>query len=958
MFTGLLCGVTFAQTSRQPANLTTIPSSTPQEFDVLDNAGTWVPIIPYDNHAVLLASAKTPSGSWSIRQRGFYASGDGGAAIYDWNANSYCAGGGPGTPADGFLCVLPIDHSASAPGRYLIRLENGKVNAKTIGFRDDGVDNAPMVHTLNTMLSKFLVPVNFPPDPAYPQANYWFSQPLELVNSAWISCGDGSRQNVATVVNLVFGPGISGPRIEGYGGISGFDGGGTNIVTLRGCGIIGTGWVAAGSATIAGNPVINNNRFSTSGVILNGAINPEPTPAVGDGIALFNGPSYWYFNGSITGDVLTVTDWQGGWSATDPGIAPGQMLQGYQIPYGTFILATHAEDSTYTGTGQLGTYLIRPSIASPGVPSQAQPGTITGGYNTETQTGPPLVLGGTTVVSCTNPVGLTCPHTDTSTLTLSNAPRLGMGYIEFLYPGPNTSYAYGSQMYNVTTSLTGQWYGPFTGSASGYVLTITDGGSGGLNLGQVVSLGTPGGGVTTTTTTASLTIGEGVPLSGSIPVASCAGITAGMYVLGTASGHAVFGAGTTVANCAGTSLMVNYEAGGTGAASVTNGSNLATVQPYYYHPYPFWTGLPMTGEGIPSNTVVSGPVQEHPIPGLFYVPMSNAATSTTGSLGSGAEIEFGGATYAAPSGTTLTFLSGATTIYTSGTGTGGNGTYGIDYGGTIAPGTTFYAYDTPSTMYVTGGPRMVQPGDLLWTDAFPFGAIAGKIYGVDPSKLTVIAELTGTYGEVASHADHAAGSGSMWTMPSGIGQNGSANIDGNTIMGFAVGLNMSCGGIIYPQTGCGRSGEHENNYSWTLIGRMDSGNNSGGSNSLNNEYDHNFIADIAELSTLGTTFTGDMLQGEDESSNSHDFISGCTENYSSLTGIYASGAQYNLSCLTSGNAMVSNQPGFGFQHMWIGPIYGGPADGVFPLGYTAISTNCNGPPTGSFQVQGGVVTHC
>ena len=490
-----------AQTSRAQMSIT--PTTVPEVLRVLDNTKTWVPIgtvnsslhaftpiggggggggVSFPTHAALLARVAP---SQSVSQQGFYASGDGGAATYQWNAMSYCAGGTSGspTPADGFVCILPSGQAANTPGRYLQRLTNGVLNLATLGFKDDGTDNSSLVAALNTVLSLYPgIGVNFPLNPAHIQSNYWFSQPLEITNSVSVSCGAGTRQMQFPPVNLVFGPGISGVRFENFS-IPGLAGNGVNIGTLDGCGVASVGF-GQGGAAVAGNTTVPNTRITTPSAIAYAAVNPEPMFSIGDGAAMFPGAIYWYFSGSITGNVLTVTTWNGGWSVADPGIAVGQMVQGSGVPAATFIQATHAENPTYTGTGTTGTYLLTQSIAAPFNVLQANSGALSGNFQTEVQTGPPLVPEGTTVVGCSSLSGTHCTSNG-GTLTLSNAPRLGVGYYIWFLPGPNTSYAYGSQMYNISTSLTGQTNGPITGGisngsgGSGNILNVT-GGAGSL----------------------------------------------------------------------------------------------------------------------------------------------------------------------------------------------------------------------------------------------------------------------------------------------------------------------------------------------------------------------------------------------------------------------------------------------------------------------------------------------
>ena len=915
--------------------------------------GSSGPLTIYSTHAALAATG-TPTGPWTVAQQGFYAPGDNGAAVYQWDATSFCASG---EPADGLVCILPSGQSPSTPGRYLLPIANG-IDAAQIGFKSDGSDNAPLVHTLSTILSHYpATPVHFPINPAYITTNYWFSEPLELTTTTTVTCGDCYRQYVFPPVNLAFTPGVSGVRVEGYP-VPGFDGNGSTLGGLNGCGVIGTGfWSNPVAGATYGSPVIPNTRITTPSALANGAIQPEPHPAIGDGMAIFSGPGYWYFSGSITGEVLTVTSFDGGWSGSDPGIASGQMLQGAGVPIGTFIRSSHVDDPTYTGTGHEGTYRINPSIANPIFVTQANTGTVTAGFNTEVQTGPPLFPPGSTVIDCSVRTGTQCSG-GTGTLTMSNPTRLGQGIAGYILPGPNTANPTGSQMFNVSTQTTGHTYGPFTGGISngsggnGYNLTIT-GGPATFDIGQTVMWATT---PLSTTTTAPLTFGQ----FDSIPVASCAGITYGMYVVATVGGQSLFPPSTTAYSCTGTTLRVNRWIEETNYETYDNagylvaGSNIATIATYYYAPWTLWVGLPITGANIPPNTIISGPVASEAFaPGASTFTISNAATATSG----GQAFNFGGAMLAAPSGTTLNFLDQSAVVAYPGTGAGN---YFIDRLGFLAPGSPLYSFDTPSTIYVSGGPRMIQPQELIWSDAFPFGTIAAKIYGSTPGHQTVVTAITNTYGDVAAQVSHTAGSGKMWILPDGLARNTSGFTHGNFIEGFATGINMACAANNeYPQTGCGRSFDTDNFFQYNLVGRLTAGDNSGGASSTNNEYDHNFIADVAELATLGGTYIGEMLQGEDESSNSHDMVSGCLTNASTFTGIYASGAEWEGSCYPVRDELLSSQPGWGVQFEWYGAIYGGPADAAIVFGFHWSNTAfCAGLPTGAFTTYYGIVTRC
>jgi hypothetical protein len=508
-------------------------------------------------------------------------------------------------------------------------------------------------------------------------------------------------------------------------------------------------------------------------------------------------------------------------------------------------------------------------------------------------------------------------------------------------------------MYNVTTSLT--WHtssavtaGISNGSrGSGMILNVTAG-PGNLNLGQVV-IGTSGGNVSTTITSP-LTIGE----YSSILVSSCTGVVRGAYVVGFDGGNPVFPSGTTVNACTGGNLSINVAST---SSQTTSGSPVVQIRAYYAGLTALWAGEPITGTNIPANTTVQGWAFVPYDNSYINVTLNHNATGTT--FQDGGKVYLGGAVDAAPSSTSLTFLQGSATISALGTGTGGNGTYILDASASLAPGAALYAYDTPGTVYLTAGPRNVMPQDLIWTDAFPFGAVAAKIYGTSASKETIIVAPSSPYGQLSASVAHPGGSGKMWVLPSGIMRNISGSSSGNMVVNFGVGINMACAQNEYPETGCGQSKDSENVYVYNMVGRYTAGNNSGGSASTFNEYDHNYVADIAELGTVGSTYLGEMMQGADESSNTHVVIANCGTNGSPFISVYASGSEWESICTPQNVAMLSAQTMIGQGGgPWMGTLWDVPYGPTYTTNSYRPQTNCSGAPTSKFKVESGVVTHC
>ena len=173
------------------------------------------PFTLYATHALLLAGVTTPTGSSTVGQQGFYASGDGGAATYNWNATTYCEGGSSTSPApaDQITCILPAGQSPSTAGRYIFQTTNS-IDARQVGMQPGGQDNSPYAEALMTAASNSYGlaaarEITFSANVPQPVSSYYFSQPFVASRNALISCGGTGRNTLGPVV-LVFPPGVDG----------------------------------------------------------------------------------------------------------------------------------------------------------------------------------------------------------------------------------------------------------------------------------------------------------------------------------------------------------------------------------------------------------------------------------------------------------------------------------------------------------------------------------------------------------------------------------------------------------------------------------------------------------------------------------------------------------------------------------------------------------------------------
>ncbi|HEY8095027.1 MAG TPA: hypothetical protein VIE65_02900, partial [Methylobacter sp.] len=346
----------------------------------------------------------------------------------------------------------------STPGNA-VPFQLGAIFAHSIRMSDDATtDNARFVTALNLAMNGIPgsihgLPVFFMANPtnARGYSSYYFSNTLDVTEEGTINCGDGSRVGLTPRVSLVFAPGVPGVRFDNPANAQ--TGNGTRQANINGCHIVSLGFALSRIYPTVGNPTISTPAFQ------NEAYAPTATRiSVGDALAVFSMYNYVAgFSGGITGKLLTVT------SVVDSpaDLVAGMMIQGNNIPNGIYIGGSGTTGATCggsacTGTGGAGTYLLTYSIASPPLASQANTGTLTGSFNGVTPSGP-IVTPGTTVRSCTGGPGSLCgPYNGGSnTLTLSNAPTEAEYFVVWLLPGPNTTLPAGSQMYNITTSLTG-----------------------------------------------------------------------------------------------------------------------------------------------------------------------------------------------------------------------------------------------------------------------------------------------------------------------------------------------------------------------------------------------------------------------------------------------------------------------------------------------------------------------
>lgn len=212
-----------------------------------------------------------------------------------------------------------------------------------------------------------------------------------------------------------------------------------------------------------------------------------------------------------------------------------------------------------------------------------------------------------------------------------------------------------------------------------------------------------------------------------------------------------------------------------------------------------------------------------------------------------------------------------------------------------------------NTITITAGPRKMQSGDMLWSDAFPFGSLVRTASGSSGAQTITVSNLYETAGQNATKT-YTGGSGKLWVVPAGIKRRLQARSHRNQVTGFPLGLSMACSSI--DGLLCTTSYDQENVFSYGLIGRFVSGNNTGASTSTANEYYHNYLTDIGEFGTLGTLYLGDNTNSSESSNSTRPLLANCqNQNASNFIGMYTgyTGDSDNDK-MCAGNTLLSDTP--------------------------------------------------
>lgn len=220
-------------------------------------------------------------------------------------------------------------------------------------------------------------------------------------------------------------------------------------------------------------------------------------------------------------------------------------------------------------------------------------------------------------------------------------------------------------------------------------------------------------------------------------------------------------------------------------------------------------------------------------------------------------------------------------------------------------------------------PFKLQPGSMIWSDAFPLKSWAAVVSGAQGNQ-TATVTVSGSTG-TASYS----GTGKFWVIPAGIHLLVSARLEDNYAYGFGAGIAGLCSSS--GALNCTAMTHIGNMVERNLWGRYLSGNNSGGGQAVGTVFVHDFLNDSLDDGSIGNLYSGESYNSSE--SDSINAVQGncANQNNSSYAGGY-----------TSPGGVFCNRDG-GAKPRFVQPVYAHPVDVWYTSGNETNVTNVRGP---------------
>ena len=241
--------------------------------------------------------------------------------------------------------------------------------------------------------------------------------------------------------------------------------------------------------------------------------------------------------------------------------------------------------------------------------------------------------------------------------------------------------------------------------------------------------------------------------------------------------------------------------------------------------------------------------------------------------------------------------------------TGGVATASVDvYQMPVSQAFTIQTTMGSDSVLVTAGPRLLEPGDIVWSDAFPIWTTVLSVSGTLGNQTLIMDQpfLIGTHQNAT--VTHTSGSpGTMWEVPALVKRHVEANTKGLTITNGMIGLEMPCpdkGTLLF---NCTQSGDYDTTYQENLIARYSTGSDYSASISVNESAEKNHYADVADLGALGMTYVNFNAESPESGTSITNVLANCiNQNAAVFYGGYFGGGNYPPCASTIGLLPFAN----------------------------------------------------
>ena len=187
-----------------------------------------------------------------------------------------------------------------------------------------------------------------------------------------------------------------------------------------------------------------------------------------------------------------------------------------------------------------------------------------------------------------------------------------------------------------------------------------------------------------------------------------------------------------------------------------------------------------------------------------------------------------------------------------------------------------------NSVTVISGPQPLKTGDVILSDAFPFGTTVSNVTGTSfPQTVTMtVPTLTGTaQNATATYAPGA--EGNLWIMYADLVTRTSASAEHNRFNYAPIGQQISCtsGGQL---SICTTARSRDNYHQFDLLGTWLSGNNASGVSLTDDTFATDFIADIFNGGTLGLVLNNNNTNSYESGNTKWGYLVNCGNANSSI----------------------------------------------------------------------------